>query len=237
MRAELAHMAKVDSRASALVASLLLPDLDELAFEVIDDITEVRFSAGAESLAQLGVDTESGLVEQVNELAVKAARARAAEMVGRRFNAAGDLVENPDARWRIDEATRDMVRDAVAGGLEENLGLDAIVEAVMATGAFSEERAQLIAETEIGLANSGGALDGYLVARDDAGVDVRKEWLTAEDDLVDEDICQANAEQGPIDLDEAFQSGHMSPLGHPRCRCALVPVVADEGDSRDESDA
>ena len=71
-------------------------------------------------------------------------------------------------------------------------------------------------------------------AAQDAGLQVYKSWLTADDDRVDEDICRANEAQGPIPLEDKFQSGHMAPLGHPRCRCALVPHVMSAEDTTDE---
>ncbi len=33
--------------------------------------------------------------------------------------------------------------------------------------------------------------------------------------------CLANQEQGFIGVDYKFQSGHLSPLGHPGCKCYL----------------
>ena len=48
-----------------------------------------------------------------------------------------------------------------------------------------------------------------------------------------------NEEQGTIPVDQEFQSGHMHPLGHPRCRCVLVPVFEDDEDhepSEEEND-
>ena len=51
-----------------------------------------------------------------------------------------------------------------------------------------------------------------------------KEWTTAEDDLVSED-CEANGDQGPIGIDEAFDSGDDAPPAHPQCRCVLVGLT------------
>jgi hypothetical protein len=77
---------------------------------------------------------------------------------------------------------------------------------------------------------------GNLAAYKDAaaqGIAVMKEWLSAGDDLVSEE-CQANEDQGPIPLDDDFDSGDDAPPLHPNCRCAIAPVVSDESDSQDE---
>jgi SPP1 gp7 family putative phage head morphogenesis protein len=99
--------------------------------------------------------------------------------------------------------------------------------------AFSDERAMLIARTETIRASNQGALASYRAA------DVaQKEWTTAEDDRVSED-CEANGDQGPIGIDEAFDSGDMTPPAHPNCRCVIVPVVtfASEQPTPEEQEA
>ena len=70
-----------------------------------------------------------------------------AEMVGKRW-VDGELVDNPNAEWRIDEATRDEIRSVIEKGLNDNIGHDAIADAIREAGAFSEDRAEMIANTE-----------------------------------------------------------------------------------------
>ena len=137
---------------------------------VPEHLTPVLADSGRRALLRIGIDDDN-LVDQVNDRAVSYAEARAAEMVGKRLDEDGELVDNPDARWVITDSTRDEVRRVIAKGLEDNIGTDAIADAVLGAGAFSEDRAELIARTEVGRANSAGALDGYKVARD-SGVKV-----------------------------------------------------------------
>ncbi len=47
----------------------------------------------------------------------------------------------------------------------------------------------------------------------------KKNWVNVGDKKVSIPICAANTGQGPIPMREAFQSGHMHPLGHYNCRC------------------
>jgi len=216
VRRELKDLAKADDantkrgrKASAKI---------DFGFDVIKDATEevlqsVAADAGKAALAQLGVLDQSDLVDQVFDRAVNYAS-----------DSIGDLISG------IDDTTRDVVRGVISRGLDDNMSLDDIITELSESTTFSAERAELIARTEIRSANSMGALEGYKVARDEAGVQTKKLWSTAGDDDVDEDICAANEEEGPIDLDDAFQSGDMAPPGHPRCRCALVPIVEEPSD-------
>jgi hypothetical protein len=204
---------------AALAAGVALSDdeMDQLAEELGDYAAE---SAEA-GYAQIGGEVGEGhddIFDQINERSAAWAEDRAAEMVS-----------------SIDETTRDAVRDAVADGLAEGLTAEEIADRIEGIGdaggmtAFGDQRAALIANTEIANANSAGALEGYKQARD-GGVNVMKEWLTDDDPC---DVCQENADAGAIDLDEDFPSGDAAPSAHPRCLCAVSPVVV--GKSSDES--
>jgi hypothetical protein len=225
--------ARIERIARQIAADVDLDGLDAIADITAEELARLTQDTGRRVLAQLGVSDSNELVDQVNERAVAMARDHAADLVGKRW-VDGELVDNPNAEFAIDETTRDMLRATIADGLEENLGRDDIIDAIVDSYGFSEERAELIAVTEIARANSDAALMGYRTARDEAGVTSKKVWLTAEDDLVDEDVCVPNGEAGPIDLDDVFPSGDDAPPGHPRCRCALAAVVED--DSADAGD-
>lgn len=242
---KLAHVAKADEDdeerrarieriAQQIAADVDLEGLDAIADVTADELERLTKDTGARVLAQLGVMDQEELVDQVNDRAVEMARDHAADLVGKRW-VDGELVDNPNAEYAIDDTTRDMLRATIADGLEQNLGRDEIIDSIVDSYGFSEERAELIAVTEIARANSDAALMGYRAARDEAGVNSKKVWLTAEDDLVDEDVCVPNGDAGPIDLDDAFPSGDDAPPGHPRCRCALSAAVEDDsGDAGDE---
>jgi SPP1 gp7 family putative phage head morphogenesis protein len=101
--------------------------------------------------------------------------------------------------------------------------MDQLADAIAQDTAFSDERAMTIARTESATADVQGNMAAYREARDQVGIVVLKEWITAGDDLVSED-CAANAEQGAIDLDDDFQSGANAPPDHPNCRCDVLPV-------------
>lgn len=204
----------------------LLKDLDlSILTATQDDILDALEAVGKDSariaLGQIGLTTEdTEITNKVNQRALIWARDRAAELVGL----------SDDGDFSLLDTTRDMIRQTIADGIENNLSTSEIGDALEEAYAFSDDRAQLIAATEITSANSQGALAGYQEAAA-AGVNVQKSWLVLEDGC---DICQENADAGPIDLDETFPSGDDAPGAHPNCRCVLVPVVTDEDGNETE---
>lgn len=213
-------------------------DFNELQFLVAElggIAAEVSTDTGQRTLARMGFDDKDAygdLINQVNGRSAGWARDRAAELVGMRYDDEGRLVPAARAKMRIDEPTRDMVRQIIYQGLNEGKRSTEIAEELEGKGPypFSEERAALIANTEIRRAHAHGALQGMKGARD-AGLKVRKEWLVADSPC---DICEGNAAQGAIDLDEVFDSGDDAPPGHPRCECDLISYVQNEADEGEE---
>jgi len=193
-------------------------DLDALAgIAGIDELlSEVATDSGKSFLAQLKLPGESDLFDQVNDRAVAYAKARAAELV-----------------TGVDDATRDDLKDIIADGLEDNIGMDVIADNIRDAYSFSEDRAELIARTEVTMANQNGALDGMKLAKG-AGVELQKVWVPDADAC---DDCQDNGDDGPIDLDDQFSSGDDCPPAHPRCECSLASEVEDkEGNETDDDD-
>lgn len=212
----------------------LLANLDLSVFSMDEEELRIALEtigqdAGRIALAQVGMAMDNQeLVDRVNERAVEWARERAGELVN---------FDNLDPM--LADSTRDMLRSTIADGMEANLSMQEIGAELADIYAFSEDRANLIAATEITSANSEGALAGYEEAVASAGITVQKSWLVLEDGCP---ICQENADAGPIDLDEDFPSGDSAPGAHPNCRCVLVPEVTDdqgnttEGEATDEGD-
>ncbi|MET4238613.1 hypothetical protein ABIB07_001831 [Bradyrhizobium sp. RT10b] len=214
-----------DEIAANIAAALELDGLSSIANDLGIDLSDVASDSVNQVVAQMGVNDASDLVNQVNDRAVAFARERAAEMVGMRYDEDGNLVENPNAEWAITDSTREDLRRVIASGLEDNIGIDDIISNIEALGGFSPERAEMIAEAEVRRANSNAALDTYAAARDNLDIRMGKQWLLGPNPC---EICQANADQGVIDIDEPFQSGDDAPPGHPWCECALAPVVAED---------
>jgi hypothetical protein len=223
---------RIDDLAQKIANAVNLDGLDVLIDATAEQLENVVKDTAGRVLAQLGVDDDSKLVDQVNELAVEKANERAAELVGKRY-VDGELVDNPNAEYAITDATREDIRRVIADGLDENIGLDEITANIEDATGFSEDRADLIARTEIARANSDAALESYRGAST-VGVSVKKEWILGANPCP---ICEDNAADGAIDIDEPFSSGDDAPPAHPNCECAVSPVVDDgEDDQPDDTE-
>jgi hypothetical protein len=151
--------------------------------------------------------------------------------------AAVEYLESRGGAWiaDINSTTRDRIKTILVNGAKEGLSYQQIaaqIEALFvdfagpAQGVIDvllgkepvRSRAEVISITELGNAFEAG---NFIVAQDLAagGLEMEKAWKTVNDHRVDQDICAANQAQGWIPLSDAFQSGHLSPMGHPICRC------------------
>jgi SPP1 gp7 family putative phage head morphogenesis protein len=199
-------------RADAILTQVDLGDWSVLIDPTEEELSALYAAGLSTGLPLVGLDVD---LDQANERSVDWARDRAASLV-----------------TQIEENTRDMLRDTVAQAIEEGWSADELAHEIAGSIGFSDERAQTIARTETIAANNQGNLAAYKDAAAQ-GIALMKEWLTAGDDLVSEE-CQANEDQGPIPLDDDFDSGDDAPPLHPNCRCAVAPVVSDESDDQDE---
>lgn len=218
---------KAAREAAQIAAGIDLSGLEGIADDVVGTLEGVAEAAGQLTLLQVGLGQNDKLTGQVALRAMNFARNRSAELVGKRWTADGELIDNPDARWAITDSTRTMLRNTIADALQDNVSVDDLANRIRASYAFSEDRSALIAETEVARANVQGALEGAREARD-AGVELQKVWLIGSENVCDE--CIDNADQGPIDLDDDFESGDDGPPAHPDCHCSLSWDVAEPGD-------
>ncbi|WP_395665514.1 hypothetical protein [Methylocella sp.] len=127
-------------------------------------LARVAVDSSGGSFAQIGVETASDLVRQANRRAADEARQRGAELVGMRRLKDGRTAPNPDPDMAITDYTRDMIQETIAAGFAANEGSDAIIEALETGYAFSPERAEIIALTEVSRANGRAAVDAYRAA-------------------------------------------------------------------------
>ena len=126
-----------------------------------------------------------------------------------------------DRVTQMDDTSKSMLRDLITREIERGTGYDKIARLIRAQFTdWSTKRAKLVAITEIGNAYQQGNL---IVGKDlaDAGLQMQKSWLTRGDDKVDPH-CQANQDDGWIDVNNSFSSGADVPLDHPRCRCVTL---------------
>ena len=204
-------------------AKAIIFDWSALIAPVGREIRRAAADGAKVALVQISV-SDKGITDLANEQAITWADKRAAELVGMRFDAdSGNYISNPDARWRIDEITRDGLNELVGQALDEGWSNDVLSTRIKDGYLFSDSRADMIARTETARADVQGNMIGYR----ESGLVTGKEWSTADDDLVSEE-CAANAEQGIIGFDENFVSGADAPPEHPNCRCDVLPVLGEE---------
>jgi hypothetical protein len=232
---------EVPARALQHIADEVTEGLDLGAFNgLVEPMEKALAEVGSEaagrgaSQLRLEVGPEFGaLTRIVHRDALAYATARSAEMVGMIRDAAGDLVPNPRARMAITDTTRQRIRELVVSKLSPgepfNLvrALEDLKDDVSGGPLFSRTRAALIAQAELGMAHSHGTMASLRRAAE-LGLTIHKRWSTAKDEKVCSELCEANEAAGAIPLEDAFPSGDLAPLAHPRCRCALVGVVQDE---------
>lgn len=229
VRRQLLILGKADPKdpqkeAADIAAGVNLSTMDSLADDLQDVLADVAEDSANGALVQLGVADYADLTDQVAQRALVWARGRAAELVGKRWTADGELIDNPNPQWAITESTRNMLRTTIADGLEKNLSVPQIADSIAESYPFSRDRADLIAHTEIRRANMQGSLEGAREARDGADIKVQKVWLLGQEPC---DVCQDNEGDGAIDLDDDFSSGDDAPPAHPNCYCTISWEVGE----------
>ena len=183
-------------------------DLSALSLASGDYVAEVTAAAkgGADqAIARIKTEIPEDMLDVRDPRAVEWADKYAASML-----------TSDGSGGTLADATRNMIRETITKGLQDKLSRDELAAVLEDAYAFSTDRADLIAVTEIGNATRGGLFEGYKAA----GMQ-QKRWLLSNDDNVCP-VCKANAAQGYIPINEPFQSGDMQPLAHPRCQCDLA---------------
>lgn len=210
--------------------------LNLLPARVRKTLNKVYADAGQEAIkiTTTGVGVPHGddsAWHQVHEDARDYAKFRSAEMVGMKYDGDGELVENPDAKWAISETTRESIRSNIERVVSGDLPITELSDTLRESYGFSSSRASNIARTEFNKANGEGALAGYIAN----GVKL-KIWMTSGDEKVS-DECAANEDQGPIPVEEEFESGDLTNPAHPSCRCnvsAHIDLGEDDSDDNEE---
>lgn len=194
--------------------------LDLSEWEEFPEIAEpylagVSVLGGGEALAQLEVEGDEDVEALMRQRAEAWAKDRSAEMVGMKY-VDGELVPNPNATWQITDGTREWLRSTTEQAVAEGWSADEMAKAIMEDYAFSADRAEMIARTEIANADIAGSVAGWKAS----GLVNKKEWLAAPECC---DECQEmNGKKAPVD--GTFEDGKDVPL-HPQCRCDVLPVV------------
>lgn len=123
----------------------------------------------------------------------------------------------------IDSTTRRTIKQIISDGVDEGLGRDQIAKKLRDEYAsFSPRRSKMIANNEVAEAYA----NGNFIMYQRANVNYKR-WWTTNDAKVSQG-CQDNQDQGIINMQEPFKSGHMVPPRHPNCRCDILPEFERE---------
>lgn len=189
----------------------LLAKLD-ISFEAIeeqllDGIREVASSAASAAAKALRIK-DVDILSLANTRAEKWADGHAAELIK-------DFADT----------TRDLLRGSIIEAEQQGWSNEELAKDLRDNYAFSKQRADTIARTELKTADSEGAIAGWRAS----GLKMKKEWIRSANDA-ECDICESNEMQGAIDLDDTFDSGDDTSPAHPNCECAVLPVLDEEQD-------
>ena len=208
-------MARYEEATKASTIGAITLDWDALVDLVAPELERIYRDAARLAAKDAGY----GPFGQLNEAARDYARKRAAEMVGKKW-VDGELVDNPNAKYAITDATRQRLRDLTELAFDDGMSPRDLRSAILESSDFSASRAQLISQTELTNAQAQSAMDSW----SQSGVVAKKIWLLSNDHGVP-DECDENAAAGEIPVDEAFPSGHMAPGAHPGCFCDCAAVL------------
>jgi SPP1 gp7 family putative phage head morphogenesis protein len=118
----------------------------------------------------------------------------------------------------ITDSTREELRTLLGQAADEGWSVAKIAERIREHAAtMSQSRAELISATETDHAYSAGSIAAYR----QSGVVERIGWLTTDGAC---EIC-APLHEKTVPIGDAFDADIGHPPAHPRCRCAIVPVV------------
>lgn len=214
------HKASADEVGDQLYEAIMA-EWDSLPDQARGDLDAAAQSGAGKGAIQLKIhDIE--VISAINLMASDWAETRAAELVGMRFDKEGNLIPNPNAKWAISDTTRDELRRIMAGAFKKETPLEELINEIENAGAFSSERAALIATTEVQFAQA----YGNYAAWDESGLVVSVTSILSEDHEIEDD-CDDN-DGVVVQIGEPFPSGHLAPPYHPRCMCVVATAELSE---------
>jgi hypothetical protein len=215
----------------SLIASLLKTGWQDLPAEVAPVLNEEGQEAGTEIIASAGLILDQDQWNAAEDEVADIALDRAGELVGLKWDEdSNQWIDNPNAEWRIDEDVRDELAKLVSYAEEEGWSNADLRGAIVESNLFSEDRAELIARTELKYIDGMGAA----AVAERTGATQKKWMLSANHD--EQDDCDGNADEDWIGIDEDFPSGDDTVPAHPRCQCVVTYGWEDQSGETQETD-
>lgn len=211
---------------AAVTVDVLLKDgpvglEDQIIFNVLYD--EVAKTVGIGATAGERIYQKPLGLSQTSEVIQQKAKDIVANLVGKKYDEHGNLIDNPKSEYRISDQTRKDINESIRTSIGLSEDQQQAVERLRDT-VNDPKRAELIARTEAVNAYQGGMHE--MAIKSGA---VAHEWQ----DLGASDECADNSDAGVIPIDEAFPSGDTDPPAHPNCRCGKRYVYKEELDGND----
>jgi hypothetical protein len=160
----------------------------------------------------------SQVISDVNRVAMDWARDHAGERLGTKWYE-GESSFEPSEKWPVSESVRLAVRKIMTDAFSRLVLMRELVGSIRIATGFPDERAKLIAQTEIRLAQS----HGNLAAWKRTGVVRSTKWLKSSLHTV-RDACDLNVEAGGVPIGQPFPSGDECPPAHIGCCCVISPA-------------
>lgn len=205
--------AKAGGRISRILRAFEMDAFDNLSetvSTVLGKVTTRAATTAARSLSKHVADPVDTL---------KLANTRAEAWASQR---AGELIGSNAAGGELADATRELIRNDIIRAEQEGWTNAELRSALEDNYAFSKSRASTIAKTELKSAGSNGNLEGWKAS----GLKMKKSWALGATDACE--VCEGNASEGDIPLDDSFSSGDETAPAHPNCDCAVLPVIDPE---------
>lgn len=174
---------------------------------------------------------EAALQTNIAEAIVKAGKIQVAaeaadtnnsiDKVGMTAQQAADYAAQQAAQLvtGIDQTTQQSIADAIAAGIEQQLGVAGTADLIQnVVAGLSTWRAAMIATTEMN-----DAMNTAFLSKLQANDVAYKQWIVGPNPCPE---CEDNADASPIPVDEDFPSGDDSPPAHPNCACAVAGARA-----------
>jgi hypothetical protein len=191
---------------------------DQLFSQAVHDQIQLGITIGGQSGEQI-YNKPIGIT-QTSQFITDAARSRVAELVGKRVQKDGTVVDNPNSKMSVTDTTRAKIQQSIQTSYQLHENQDDATKRL--TGVIKDyPRAGVIARTEMVNAYQ----TGLHTFGHESGA-TGKEWQ----DVGAEDQCADNSAQGPIPIDDTFDSGDDYPPAHPNCRCGDRLLYANEFD-------
>lgn len=206
-----------DFRVDVLITDSVRGYEDGLFIQAMYNPIETAVGLGAQAgddiyKIPLGITKSSAVVQQI-------ANEQTAFLVGKRIDKTGAIIDNPNAKYSVTEATRKDIRRSISTSL--NLGETQDQATTRLRSVIKDpRRASKIAATEAVNGYQGGL---YAYAKESGAVG--KEWQTIAGACP---LCVGNANAGPVSINDNFPSGDKSPAAHPWDRCSLRFIYPED---------